>query len=182
MTTTQQTTETKNRGGVDRFGAVASTACAIHCAACALIPASLAALGLDFLIGHKTEWALAGVAMVFAFIALIMSIRSHRNGLIIAALSIGIVGLLSARILEGQAHHGHGEHAEEGKHAEDGKHTDEGKHDDHAKHDEHGDGHWQIEALGISAGFLLVIGHIGNLVLLRRKREDDCAPSCASDS
>ena len=145
-----------------------------------------------------------------------MSVRSHRNVLIIAILSIGIVGLLTARIMEGQAHHGHGEHgehAEEGKHAADGKHDEDkkhvetskddkhkkhaedgkhaqdskhdkhDKHDDHeehgqhSKHDDHGDGHWQIEALGISLGILLVIGHISNLVLLRRRREDQCTAS-----
>ena len=226
MNTSQETIEPIQSGGVDRFGALASTACAIHCAACALVPASLAALGLDFLIGHETEWALAGIAVFFALIALFMSVRSHRNGVIIAILSIGIVGLLTARIMEGQAHHGHGEHgehAEEGEHAADGKHDDHkkhaeddkhaevgkdenhkkhaehgkhdqgskhdkhGKHDDHkehgkqSEHDDHGDEHWQIEALGISSGILLVIGHISNLVLLRRRRESQCTTSPAGD-
>ena len=48
---------------VDRFGAVASSLCAVHCAVCALLPAAFSALGLGFLIGHEAEWVLTLLAV-----------------------------------------------------------------------------------------------------------------------
>ena len=68
---------------VDKFGAFASTLCAIHCAFCAILPALLAsgALGagflverkkwVDVLVGHEAEWVFTLVAVAFAGIALI---------------------------------------------------------------------------------------------------------------
>lgn len=189
-------------GRVDRFGALASTTCAIHCAVCALVPAALATVGLDFLIGHDVEWTLTVIAVAFGIGAIVLSWRSHRNTLILAALSVGIVGLLAARILEGGHHDHHGEasHAEphvesteDGdhhdahgdpeqsnvKHAEgagDNHHEKEAAHDAHdEKHDDHGDGHMSIELLSIFAGGILVVGHLGNLALLRRKKEENGA-------
>ena len=138
MQTTESTTETKHNTGVDRFGAFASTACALHCAACALVPASLTALGLDFLIGHEVEWALAGLAILFALVALFMGVKSHGNSLIIAILALGIAGLLTARIMEGQGHHGH--HDEHNKHAAD-PHADNTKTTQAKVKDEHKDEH-----------------------------------------
>lgn len=192
-------------GRVDRFGAVASTTCAIHCAACALVPAALAAVGLDFLIGHNVEWTLTIIAVAFGIGAIVLSWRSHRNTLILAALSVGIVGLLAARILEGGHHDHHGEashdehHVESTKdgdhhdahgdhvqskveHAEsagDDHHEEEAAHDAHGeKHDDHGDGHMSIELLSIFAGGILVLGHLGNLKLIRRKRDDEASAEC----
>ena len=100
MNKSENTSET-----VDRFGAFASTACAIHCAISGLIPATLGALGLGFLIGHQTEWFLAGVAIIFGLAALFASIKSHRNIIIISVLCFGIGGLLTAKLLEGEGHH-----------------------------------------------------------------------------
>ena len=48
---------------VDRFGAFASVACAIHCAVCAFIPSAFAALGIGFLAGHMAEWLLTLIAV-----------------------------------------------------------------------------------------------------------------------
>ena len=102
---TTQTVKTKRGRTLDGYGAFASTICALHCAACALLPATLTAIGLGFLIGHETEWLLTVFAVFFASAAFVLSWRSHKNLFIMASLSIGIVGLLSARVLEGGAHH-----------------------------------------------------------------------------
>ena len=182
------TEKSQKDGTVDRWGAVASTTCAVHCAVCALVPAALATLGLDFLIGHTAEWTFTIIAVFFGLCAIALSWRSHRNLIILAALSLGVIGLLSARVLEGGSHHGHhggehhdsktevghkasGEHHEKHeaatpeKHAENDAHHEEG--DD--GHDEHEGGHLAIEMLSVLAGATLVFGHLGNLALLRRK-------------
>ena len=192
---TQESINKQTGGTVDRCGAFASTMCAVHCLACALLPATLAALGLDFLIGHETEWLLTIIAVLFGITALVLSWRSHRNTYILLALSIGIVGLLSARVLEGGAHHDdHGSDGHESEHAAKEQHTKGGEashksNQDHHKpetaeghsdHDEHADGHMAIEALSVSAGMLLVIGHISNLVLLRRRKKDLLSTECAT--
>ena len=46
----------------DRFGALASAVCAVHCGVCALLPWAFGALGLGFLVGYEVEWALTLVA------------------------------------------------------------------------------------------------------------------------
>ena len=202
---TQASNNTNKGGTVDRCGAFASTICAVHCLACALLPATLAALGLDFLIGHDTAWLLTIIAVLFGLTALVLSLRSHRNILILLALSVGIVGLLSARVLEGGAHHDdHGSDTHEAQHGDNEAHTkgaeashkseksaeathkaDKEHHasesaEGHDEHEGHADGHMAIEALSVSAGILLVIGHISNLVLLRRRQKDVDSTDCAT--
>ena len=113
--------EVKNsQSFVDRFGAVASTACAIHCAICALAPATFAALGVGFLVGHEVEWALTLVAVGFGLLALYYALKSHKDGVVIGLLALGIIGLLAVRGLEGGHHdeHDEGGHAEAEDHGE----------------------------------------------------------------
>ncbi len=53
------------RGGdaLDRLGAIASTACAVHCALGALVPSALAAVGLGALLGTAIA-VLSGAVLV----------------------------------------------------------------------------------------------------------------------
>ena len=176
----------------DRFGALASTLCAIHCAVCALLPAAFAALGLGFLLSHEAEWLLTLVAVSFGLGAMILAWRTHRSASVAILLSLGIVGLLASRGLEMAAPHddhhegshhadaGHGdEHSAEGHHEEDRPHED-----DHADGhgDEHGDGHAGDDgvmhtmgaSVGIFAAIFLVFGHMLNIRITRRSREDCC--------
>ena len=173
----------EKKGIVDRFGAVASTACAIHCAVCALAPATFAALGVGFLVGHEVEWLLTLVAVGFGLVALFYVWKSHRDGLVVALLALGIVGLLAVRGLEGGHHDEHEDsgHAETGEHdgeqedhekeekAEaEAEHDEKGDHGDEEHHDEHGSG----EAFGILAGLVLMGGHVRNLKVIGR---NDCS-------
>ena len=87
-------------GAVDRFGAFASGACAVHCAVCSLLPGMLVALGLGALLSHEAEWALTLAAIAFASVALLHGWREHRSTWILPVLAIGIVGLLASRALE----------------------------------------------------------------------------------
>ena len=194
---TAQVVDSKRQSTLDSCGAFASTMCALHCAACALLPATLTTLGLGFMIGHKTEWVLTIIAVVFAIAALVLSWRSHRNLLIMAALSIGITGLLTARVLEGNAHHDehhdvhHADahdidsqdtkaHAEKSGNATSATTAHSQMHAEaaHTDSETHGEGHMEIELLSISAGILIVIGHISNLVILRRKKKDALTAEC----
>ena len=177
---------------VDRIGTIASAACALHCGVCALLPAAFTVLGLGFLLGHEAEWALTGFAVSFGLIAFVVGWRRHRKMLVFAMLAIGIVGLLAARLAEGQGHHhGHGEHAghaSHAKHAELGAgagaigHSDdhdepkdhhEGEHHDEAKEASHG--HGPGEGLGVVAGLILMMGHITNLREIRRAKDAACS-------
>ena len=182
---------------VDRFGAIASSLCALHCALCALLPAVFAALGLGFLLSHQAEWFLTLVAVLFGVLALSLAWRTHRSTKVLGLLCLGIVGLLASRGIEMGAHHDdhHGEsahtevahadehHAEKGaeqaeKHAEDdhGDGHDEHGHDEHGQ-DEHGDDealHSLGAGVGVFSGFLLFLGHLLNIRTARRRREDCC--------
>jgi hypothetical protein len=197
MQMTAQIIKTKGAGTLDGYGAFASTICALHCAACALLPATLTTLGLVFLIGHETEWLLTVIAVLFASAALVLSWRSHRNVLIIRWLSLGIAGLLSARVLEGQAHHGaHHADAIENNHHDTSPHANAPDHEthvttphneihaetEHTEAEAHGDGHMEIEFLSISAGILIAIGHLSNLAVIRRTRKDALAAGGCSTS
>ena len=170
-------------GRIDRLGAVASTACALHCAACAFVPAMFAMLGLDILLGHEAEWALTIFAVSIGFAALAMGWKRHKKTAVLVVISIGIIGLLAARMMEGDHHDEHGEgevHAAsvnqgdkggEGHHK--AEHKDEGEH--------HEDGHLSGELLGIFAGLFLLSGHIMNLREMRRANQTgqtDCADVC----
>ncbi len=156
-----------NNERVDRFGMFASTACALHCAVCALVPAAFATLGLDILLDEKFEWLLTIVAVTFGVLAMAMGWRRHRNLRVMAILSVGIAGLLAVRFAAGHGHHDeHSDHATHAAHADsdhladhDGKehgtkHADEDHHAKHAgekHHDKHsGDedhrGHDEAEA------------------------------------
>ena len=113
---------------LDRFGAVASSLCAVHCAVCAFLPAALGALGLGFLIGHEAEWILSLIAISFAAVAAVIGYRQHGSKATVSLLVIGVIGLLASRGIEAQAGH-HGEHGDD-------HHETADKHHD-AKNKEH---------------------------------------------
>lgn len=85
---------------IDRVGALASGACVVHCALCALIPGTLGALGLGALLGHEAEWGLTLAAIVFASTALLLGWRRHRSRGVVLCLGLGVAGLLASRLLE----------------------------------------------------------------------------------
>lgn len=93
---------------LDRLGVVASTACAVHCVATALLPAALAALGLSALGGHEAEWVFTSLAVLVATSALVMGWRRRASPAAALALGAGIVGLISSRFLEESGGHGVG--------------------------------------------------------------------------
>ncbi len=105
----RETGDHKTRGhAVDRAGALASSACAVHCVVCAFLPGAMAALGLDALVGHEAEWGLSLVAVALASIALFSGWRKHRRWSVALLLAVGIGGLLLSRLLEDAGGHTQG--------------------------------------------------------------------------
>lgn len=88
---------------IDRLGALASSACAVHCVLGAVLPEALAAFGLGALFGHEAEWSLTLAAIFFAATALILGFRKHRSRLVVSLLAAGIATLVLARLLEESA-------------------------------------------------------------------------------
>ena len=120
---------------VDRLGMFASTACAWHCAVCALVPAAFATLGLDILLDEKFEWLLTIVAVTFGVVTMVMGWRRHRNLRVMVILSVGIVGLLAVRFAAGHGHHEeHSDHATHAGHVDGDHHADHDGKDHGVKH------------------------------------------------
>ena len=174
---------------IDRFGAIASSVCAVHCATVALLPLAFGALGLSFLAGHEAEWMFTLVAVAFAAVALNVNWRKNHSTQVTTLLILGIVGLLASRAIEmssgDHGHHEHKSHVEQVDHAgseheahkkdkhdeKHGEHEDE-HHDAHGAHNEHeGIGHALGTAVGVIAGLLLFVGHLVNLRITRRREE-----------
>ena len=171
---------------VDRFGAVASSLCAAHCALCALLPAAFSALGLGFLMGHEAEWVFTLIAVVLGLCALVLGWRQHRSFRVAGLLAIGIVGLLASRGLEmGSEHHGHHDEVHHAKvedgsshanEAEDHHEEEQGKDEDHHVSLEQDEtGHLAGASVGVLAGLLLFLGHILNIRTMR-KCPSPCCP------
>ncbi|MGH9753672.1 MAG: MerC domain-containing protein [Blastocatellia bacterium] len=79
---------------LDRLGVAASLACAAHCAAMPLLIGLLPLVGLGFLAGEQTEWALAGLSIGVGSLNLTPSYaRKHRQRrpLLLFAFGAGLV-------------------------------------------------------------------------------------------
>ena len=150
-----------NKDMTDRFGAVASTLCAIHCALAALLPAVFTAIGLGVLLSHEAEWGLTLLAVFLGVAAFWYGWRTHRTAHVAALLGLGIVGLLASRVVEMAVPHD--DHHDEAHHAAEDEHGDE-----------HGDEtmHLLGAGIGVTSGLLLSMGHLLNLRSIRRRRED----------
>lgn len=162
------------RETLDRFGAVASSACAVHCAIAAFLPALFGALGLGFLIGHRAEWGLTLLAIALAAGALIRGWRRHRALGAAALLALGIVGLLASRAVEGST--GHGEHDRGSHHTAKPPASPGGGEPTEAEPDE-GPTHVAGTLIGMLAGGLLLGGHRLNV---RAARAAGRAPGAAA--
>lgn len=177
----------------DRFGSVASSICALHCAICGFLPVAFSALGLGFLLGQKVEWMFAIMAILFGLMAMFLGWRQHQSKRVAGFLIVGVVGIMVSRGLEmGSDHHDHGSdaHHEEVGHAETAPHgadhEGEEHHEDHAVSEgkKHSDGHADHEGegedlshmagaiIGVLAGLTLLLGHIFNIRAARRYREE----------
>lgn len=142
----------------DRFGALASGLCAVHCAATALAPALFVLAGLELLLSESAEWTFTALALLFASGALLFGWRRHRSVPVASVFALGILGLLLSRGLEMRAHH---DHAHEVSHHGAARLVPRRTpdHDGAGSQDGHGLGAW----FGLVAGAFLVGGHALNI-------------------
>lgn len=139
--------------GLDRAGALASGLCAAHCAASALLPAALAALGLGALFGPSAEWLFTIIAVAIASTVAVAGWRRMRFGWAGFLLAGGIVAVLASRAVEMGFHHNHDHHSD---------------HTANPAAPEHGEPHGVAgPLLGGLGGILLVAGHLLNLRAVR---------------
>jgi hypothetical protein len=85
---------------LDRIGAAASLACAVHCAVTPLIVGLLPLVGLSFLASEQAEWSLVGLSLCVGIWSLLPSYaRKHRHWrpLLIFASGAGLI--IAVRLL-----------------------------------------------------------------------------------
>ncbi|NCG21257.1 MAG: MerC family mercury resistance protein [Rhodobacterales bacterium] len=85
---------------VDRFGVVAASICAAHCAVMSIAPALLSILGLSVLHDERFEWGFVVCAVAFAGTAALLGQRTHHMWPISVGFGVGALALVGARTLE----------------------------------------------------------------------------------
>lgn len=189
---------------VDHLGSLASCLCAAHCASCALLPATLSALGVGVLLTHEVEWVLTLVAIAFALGSAVINWRHTRSPLVVGLLVVGIIGLLASRIVEMNMTHHHDEHQssslvmehrdqhEVAIHQPTDKHNLESMKDSSTQRSDHGDfltHHGEVEHHGqlhvdsehllgmiisVISGLCLCFGHLLNIRISKQQVEPAC--------
>lgn len=85
---------------LDAAGMMASTMCALHCAAMPLAVTLLPLAGLGFLASEAVEWGLLGVSALLGIGSLCLGYRLHRSRRALAVLACGLALLLAGRAAE----------------------------------------------------------------------------------
>ena len=85
---------------MDRFGTLASAACALHCLVLSTAPALFATLGLELLHGEIFEWGFFAMAMAMASLAAIFGFRLHRDSRVVGWFVVGGLVLMAGRFGE----------------------------------------------------------------------------------
>jgi hypothetical protein len=93
--------ETIAEGGrLDRFGAAASLACAVHCAAMPMLVGLLPIVGLSFLASEQAEWSLVGLSLCVGIWSLLLSYaRKHRHWRPLLIFAFGASLIIAVRLL-----------------------------------------------------------------------------------
>ncbi|MCH2111179.1 MAG: MerC domain-containing protein [Polyangiaceae bacterium] len=85
---------------VDRWGAITSATCAVHCLVFALLPGLISALGLGLFFTPALEWTLLVLALFMASLALFMGWRRHASVGVVVTFCLGGIALLLGRVFE----------------------------------------------------------------------------------
>ncbi len=93
-------TKTATQIDLDKAGATASLACAVHCALMPLVITLLPLIGLGFLADERTEWALLGLSALLGSSSLALGYREHRKRQALLVLSLGLTALVAGHLLE----------------------------------------------------------------------------------
>ena len=85
---------------LDKAGASASLACAVHCALMPLAVTLLPLLGASFFASERMEWTLLGTSALLGSSSLCLGYREHRRRQALLILSLGLTALVLGRLLE----------------------------------------------------------------------------------
>ncbi|MEO7718801.1 MAG: MerC domain-containing protein [Capsulimonas sp.] len=85
---------------LDKAGATASLACAVHCALMPIVITLLPLLARDFFADNRLEWAMLGLSALLGSSSLCLGYREHRKRRALLILSLGLTALVMGRILE----------------------------------------------------------------------------------
>ena len=97
----------------DRWGAFASSVCAVHCLLTGVAFGLLSVVGLEFLGSEMAEWAFVLVTVGLGTTALIHGRRKHHSLLPAAIFALGMVFLLISKLAFSHSHAGGPIHAED---------------------------------------------------------------------
>ncbi len=89
---------------LDRFGALGSLLCAVHCAVLPMLLAAAPALGLSFWLSGEVEAVIVVFVTLLGLFSLILGYRRHRAMQALALLVPGLL-LLWAGLLHAELHH-----------------------------------------------------------------------------
>lgn len=89
---------------VDRVGATASFACAVHCVALPFVLALLPLVGLGFLAGHTFERIFVACAALLATASIVTGFRRHRHPQALFLMVPGIVLLVCGVAVDINSH------------------------------------------------------------------------------
>lgn len=84
---------------IDRVGTWASSLCALHCCAMPFLIGVLPILGVSFLATNEFEWTMIAIAGVLGGYGAYAGFRFHQRLAAIALFTIGILTLISNRIV-----------------------------------------------------------------------------------
>jgi len=90
----------------DRWGTIASTICAIHCAVTGIAVSVLSIIGFTTLQSPILEWGFLGFALVFGGWAAVRGYSKHKSAFPILVFLLGFVLLAGSHIVEPKSHGG----------------------------------------------------------------------------
>jgi cytochrome bd-type quinol oxidase subunit 2 len=93
----------KPPAALDKAGAIASFACAIHCAIMPMIITLLPLVGLSIFASEPVEWILFAISAVLGSCSICWGYKSHRSRKVLAILACGLAFLSVGRIMH--SHH-----------------------------------------------------------------------------
>lgn len=96
-------------GTLERFGAFASMACAVHCALMPIVIGAGAAGTFSFLNHEPVEWGMVLVAAAVGTMAAWKGFRAHGNLAVVTVLLLAVLGLVAhaAHVFDEAGHEGH---------------------------------------------------------------------------
>lgn len=145
---------------LDKFGILGSIMCAVHCAICAFAPGIFHFLGCTLLLDSSAEWLFTGMAFLIASLSIYVGFTRHGQKKLLAVFVVGILALVTSRILEESSHESHGPLSKD--------------HEQFALVDAHASPFpgLLVTLVGVSGGVMISFAHFMNIRAMACTKED----------